>query len=84
VTTFVPSQYRVNGDDRAEVTVDWVGEDKWVVRNGGHSCLSNEGLWEYEPLPSNRTDEFKARTRCSLDEAMERATNWLRNPVYPE
>lgn len=42
---------------------------KWaVVRNG--LVLAKDGAWEYEPLPSNREDDFLARCRFdSIQEA---------------
>ncbi|PXX41135.1 MULTISPECIES: hypothetical protein [Burkholderia] len=44
------------------------GPDKWKVIEGSH-CLNKSGEWEYEPLPSSRTDEFLAR--CRFDSAQE-------------
>jgi hypothetical protein len=39
-----------------------------VIRDG--SVLGKKGEWEYEPMPSSRTDKFIARTRYkSFDEA---------------
>lgn len=44
----------------------------WVIKNDG--CVLNaDGCWEYEPSPSNRTDEFIARTRFDRDDAFRRA-----------
>lgn len=48
------------------------GDGTWAIKNGG--CVLNvDGVWEYEPSPSNRTPEFIARTRFGLAEAMARA-----------
>lgn len=48
------------------------GDGTWAVKNGG--CVLNvDGVWEYEPNPSNRTDEFIARTRFDRDDAFRRA-----------
>jgi len=33
--------------------------------------LNKKGEWEYEPSPSNRSELFLARTRYSLEEAVE-------------
>lgn len=44
------------------------GPDKWAVYNR-NSVLNKEGYWEYEPLPSNRTDEYLQR--CRFDSAKE-------------
>lgn len=47
--------------------------EKWAVRRGSE-CLSIDGKWEYEPMPSNRNDEFYARFRFnSLKQAVETA-----------
>lgn len=45
-------------------------EMKWAVSNGS-GVYNRLGEWEYEPMPSSRTDEFFARTRYSLEEAWE-------------
>jgi hypothetical protein len=39
--------------------------------------LNTYGEWESEPLPSNRDDEFKARSRLSLDDAWKIAREYL-------
>lgn len=44
------------------------GPDKWKVERDG-SVLNKSGDWEYEPLPSSRSDEFLAR--CRYDTAQE-------------
>lgn len=38
------------------------GSIKFAVRQSG-ACLSLEGEWEYEPIPSSRDDEFLKRCR---------------------
>ena len=40
---------------------------RWVVTDG-FDVYTSDGR-EDEPIPSSRTDEFKARTRMSLDDA---------------
>src|SRR5690349_8926673 len=51
---------------RSQVTLDRVrqsdGEDKWAVRKGSEVLCKN-GKWEYEPMPSNRTEAFLRRAR---------------------
>lgn len=48
------------------------GDGTWAIKNGG--CVLNvDGVWEWEPSPSNRTDEFIARTRFDRDDAFRRA-----------
>lgn len=44
------------------------GPRSWVCTNLS-AVLSTDGLWEYEPNPSNRTDEFIARTRFATVKA---------------
>lgn len=45
--------------------------DTWAVTHLGE-CWDGED-WVYESLPSNRTDEFKAKTRFPLTTAIELA-----------
>lgn len=46
------------------------GPDIWAIVKDG-MVLNNQGVWEHEPIPSNRSDEFIARTRFPLSEAWE-------------
>ena len=51
----------------------------WVVLCDGQ-VFSKSGKWEYELMPSSRTDEFIERTRyTSLDEAWTAARNAISN-----
>lgn len=52
------------------------GEELYSIRKSDHShdVLSRKGTWEWEPRPSERTDEFIAATRFELTEAMIIAT----------
>ena len=34
----------------------------WAIIQRG-TCLNKEGKWEFEPMPSSRTEEFFERTR---------------------
>ena len=52
-----------------EVTLEIRSKGLWAVTYMGY-CLSKNRVWEYEPNPSSRTDEFLANTRFSLDEAL--------------
>jgi hypothetical protein len=46
---------------------------RFAVRRGG-SCLSVEGLWDIEPLPSSRDDQFYNTFRFrSFDAAIQAA-----------
>lgn len=39
-------------------------------------CLSKAGTWDYEPLPSSRTDAWRKRYRFTFDEACRLAEEW--------
>jgi hypothetical protein len=55
--------------------------DAWAIIGDGH-CLAHDGEWEYEPLPSSRTEEFFERCRwSSAAEAIAFAKEHLRR--YP-
>lgn len=47
------------------------GPAKWKVYKEGY-CLAKSGDWEYEPMPSSRTDDFIER--CRFDSAQEAIT----------
>jgi hypothetical protein len=80
------------GDLLSAVEIARVGEladgtftlhaDVWAVRCMGR-CLNRDGRWEHEPLPSSRTDAFKARTRFSCDEAKLAAQDAVVAENYP-
>lgn len=53
--------------------VVWRGEDRWAVTDGFRQCLSVSGEWDWESIPSERTDEWIAEHRFDLDTALERA-----------
>jgi hypothetical protein len=61
-----------------QVTVEFRGVDDatgaylYTVKHLSE-CLRRDGTWEYEPLPSNRSDKFQARTRFPLAEAQKLA-----------
>lgn len=50
------------------VEVEWRGADQFAVRHLS-SVLNKDGEWEYEPMASSRTDEFKERTRFDFETA---------------
>jgi hypothetical protein len=41
----------------------------WAIRRM-HRCLSVDGTWDWESLPSGRTDEWLAEHRFDLDTAL--------------
>jgi hypothetical protein len=45
------------------------GQSAWICNTGAADALNTDGQFEYEPLPSSRTDEFIARTRFVTPEA---------------
>jgi len=76
------SEYRVypTGYDEATfsdkfsftITVAWRNEGQWAVCWMG-DCLNKRGEWEYESIPSSRTEAFFKRCRFTEDEAKRRA-----------
>lgn len=44
---------------------------QWAITKTSGLCLNRAGYWEWEPMPSSRTDEFLERCRFSLNEARE-------------
>lgn len=53
-------------------------EGLWVINGGkgkGHACFWSEDdrCWYWAPMPCNLTDEFKRKTRYTLDVAAELA-----------
>lgn len=59
------------------VKVVWRSPDLYAVEHGGY-VLNTDGEWEYEPQPSSRDDEFKARTRFNYLTAYAAACHWAR------
>jgi len=51
-------------------------EARWAVCRNGFVLNAND-KWEYEPMPSSRSEEFLARTRFGLDDAWSRARECL-------
>lgn len=52
------------------IEVDWRGPgDLWAVKRFSQ-CLGSDGLWDYESIPSERTDEWKRTHRFPLAEAL--------------
>lgn len=51
------------------LTIERRAADQWAVCRWSR-CLGTDGEWDYEPLPSSRTDEWKASHRFPLDEAL--------------
>lgn len=52
--------------------------DRWAVCRMSY-CLSTDGEWDIEPIPSYRTDEWKSTHRFPLEEARRLAVE-----MYPK
>jgi len=66
------TQFTFHVPGRGSLQIEKRGEDSWVILDG-REVLDRHGNWRYEPLPSNRTDEFIAETRFTLEDAFTRA-----------
>lgn len=59
--------------DNGQVPNSGDGVKRWAVRDG-RQCMSLKGVWEYEPMPSNRTRAWLKRFRfLDLDAALDAA-----------
>jgi hypothetical protein len=56
--------------DAFNIKVDYAGHGRWAVRLRGSRCLAADGRWDWEPIPSERTDEWLAKYRFDLDTAL--------------
>lgn len=52
------------------------GDDTWAITRF-ETVLNRAGEWEYEPQPSSRTEDFIARTRYPLREAIIAAVEYF-------
>ncbi len=70
---WIPSTWWLSGvPSRPSISIDRLSDTgMYAVREGGY-CLNRNGEWEYEPLPSNRTDGFKER--CRFESLLEAQT----------
>ena len=55
--------------DIYEITVAWRGRDRWAVCRM-RQCLGSDGEWDYESIPSERSEEWLATHRFSYEEAL--------------
>ncbi|EPX76795.1 hypothetical protein [Salipiger mucosus] len=53
------------------------GDDAWAVTYLGRSVVNRALEREFEPIPPDRSEAFKARTRFSLLEAVDVAQRFL-------
>jgi hypothetical protein len=62
-------QYRYLYNVEVQQSYQIDGTELWAVRWMSR-CLSRDGEWTLEPIPSSRTDEFLAAHRFDLDTAL--------------
>lgn len=55
-----------------EITVAYRGNGRWAVCRL-RQCLGSDGQWDYESIPSERTDEWLATHRFDLETALKLA-----------
>lgn len=60
--------------------IEWRSKDRWVIVDTPH-LYTRKGEWVHEPLNSNRTEEFLAQTRYTLDEAWEIANKLIKKEI---
>lgn len=69
------------------ITVAYRGAGLWAVLRGKR-CLGADGTWDWEPIPSDRTDEWKAAHRfdekTAVQLACEAAPKLVINGLTPE
>jgi hypothetical protein len=75
VTRYEVSIFPADADPRRHftITIEWRGPDSWAVLDSPF-CLGADGVWEYEPQPSNRDDAWIETHRFDLDTARELAS----------
>jgi hypothetical protein len=56
--------------ERDTITIENRSKGQWAVLQHGKLVLARDGEWEWEPLPSERTEAFKRRTRYTLTQAV--------------
>jgi hypothetical protein len=52
------------------IKIDYAGHGRWAVRFDGSRCLDANGRWDWESIPSERTDEWFTTHRFELDMAL--------------
>ena len=78
----IPSVYRFEGV--RDFKVEWRGGDSWAIVESCQ-CYNKNGRWEFEPSPSNRTDEFIERTRWTLEDALRTASELIKtDPILSQ
>ena len=54
-----------------DLYVEKRGAEQWAVTTASGCCVSTDLRSVYEPLPSNRSEEFMEKCRFTLDEALD-------------
>ena len=57
-------------DAERDLRVERRGVDEWAVCEGARSVVNRDGEREHEPMPSARDEDFLARARFPLPEAL--------------
>ncbi|WP_432053691.1 hypothetical protein [Streptomyces sp. bgisy022] len=52
-----------------EITVDYRGHGQWAVTRH-RQCMNHAGGWDWEPIPSERDDDWLTTHRFDLDTAL--------------
>ena len=60
-----------------DVYLEKRGEGIWCVRVFGGTVVDRDLNRHYEPMPSNRSEEFISSTRFTLDEAFQIANRYI-------
>ena len=64
-------------ENENKITIEICKPTGFAVRNAFGFCLNKKGLFEYEPMPSNRTAAFLKRCRfIDVFNAMECYDKW--------
>jgi hypothetical protein len=74
-TTYAVSCLPLDDEDAHlfTITVEYRGNGQWGVFRNGRGCLGSDGQWDWEPLPSNRDDDWLVSHRFAFDTAIELA-----------
>lgn len=59
------SLYSITVEERGQLNGQVLWSACWMGR-----CLNAKGRWDYEPIPSSRTDKWIAKHRFNLDTAL--------------
>ena len=62
------------------ISIEMTYKNSWAVRCRSW-CLNNKGKWEYEPMPSSRTDAFLKRCRFSTAKKAMTAADKAKEPL---